>query len=68
MLTLDDPRWESLYPGAAKALGDVEAALTGAGIPEEGWKDLYWLFCNQGTVYLRSYAAVPHLVLILGRA
>jgi hypothetical protein len=23
---------------------------------------LYWLFCNQGTVYLRSYAAVPHLV------
>ena len=62
MFPLGDPRWKSHYPGAAEALGNMEAAVMEESIPEEGWKDLYWLFCNQGTVYLRSYAAVPHLV------
>jgi len=62
MLPLDDPRWESLNSGAAKALRRLETALKEANISDEDLKDLYWWFCNQGTVYRRSYAAVPHLV------
>lgn len=68
MLPLDDPGWESLYPGAAGALGNLEASLAAERLPEEGLKNLYWLFCNQGTVYRRSYAAVPHLVRLSRRA
>jgi hypothetical protein len=62
MFSLSDPRWESLYPGSAHPLQKAEAAIAAGCIPEETWQDLYWMFCNQGTVYLRSFAAVPHLV------
>jgi hypothetical protein len=68
MLPLDDPRWESLHSGAADALRNIEAVVQEESVPDEGWQDLYWLFCNQGTVYLRSYAAVPHLVRLSRRA
>jgi hypothetical protein len=70
MLALDSPRWAELDQayGTAEDIPRLIAHLdeTGDADRRELWFGLWSTLCHQGTVYLASYAAVPHLVRFAG--
>jgi len=70
VLSFDDPRWNKLE-GGYKVVYDPRQALerirAGEGT-EEAWKELWNELHHQGDVGPASYAAVPHIVEIYGRA
>jgi hypothetical protein len=64
MLSLDDPRWETLthaYGAAADTPSRLRELATGA--PSEELTEALWSsLWHQGDVYTASYAAAPHVV------
>jgi hypothetical protein len=64
MLSLDDPRWETLTHayGSAVDLPSRLRALASGPVTEELTEALWSSLWHQGDVYTASYAAAPHLV------
>ncbi len=64
MLSLDDPRWETLdhaYGPAADLPSRLRELASGA-VSEELTEALWSSLWHQGDVYTASYAAAPHIV------
>ena len=75
MLSLDDPRWADLSHAYGPA-ADIPQMLRHLAVSTgpksdymaEPWFSLWSSLCHQGDVFDASYAAVPHLVEIVGKA
>ena len=63
MLSLDNPRWQSLT-GGYRCPYDASVALRQLEHGEDVWDELWTELHHQGDVGPASYAAVPHLVRI----
>jgi len=63
MLSLDDPKWQTL-DGGYKIPYDASVALKRLERGEDVWDDLWEELHHQGDVGEASYAAVPHLIRI----
>jgi hypothetical protein len=74
MLPLESERWSQLshaYGDASDVpslLRDLESLPPDAGSEAEPYFSLWSALCHQGDVYTGSYAAVPHIVRIMGTA
>jgi hypothetical protein len=75
MLPLDDPQWARLRHayGEASDIPDLLRALAASTGPNSGYQNEPWFslwssLCHQGDVYTASYAALPHIVEIAGKA
>lgn len=72
MISLDDKRWSELCDayGSAGRIPDLikqcEALPNDDGYETEPYFSLWSALCHQGDVYPASYAALPHLVRIVG--
>jgi hypothetical protein len=74
MLALDSPRWAELCT-AYGAAGDIPKLLrrlakvpNSADYRDEPWFSIWSALAHQGDVYSASFAAVPHVVRVLGSA
>lgn len=63
MISLDDPRWESLE-GGYRVPYDASVPLTALESGDDVWEELWEELHHQGDLGEASYAAVPHLVRI----
>lgn len=74
MVPLDSKRWSELSHAYGDAsdlpslLGDLKSLPPDVGSEAEPYFSLWSALCHQGDVYLGSYAAVPHIVRIMGTA
>jgi hypothetical protein len=74
MLPLDSKRWSELSHAYGDAsdipsqLAELEALPPDVGQEAEPYFSLWSALCHQGDVYVGSYAAVPHIVRIIGTA
>jgi hypothetical protein len=74
MLPLDSKRWSELshaYGDAAdipQLLAELESLPPNVESEAEPYFSLWSALCHQGDVYAGSYAAVPHIVRIMGTA
>ncbi|HKI35483.1 MAG TPA: hypothetical protein VKA46_26745 [Gemmataceae bacterium] len=74
MLPLDSKRWRKLshaYGDAAdipSLLTDLESLPPDAGPEAEPYFSLWSALCHQGDIYTGSYAALPHIVRVMGTA
>ena len=65
MLPLDDPRWKTLQ-GGYRIPYDASVALRRLEQGEDVWDELWEDLHHQGDIGEASYAAVPHIVRIVG--
>jgi hypothetical protein len=74
VLDLDSSRWSELTHayGAAddvpELLRELEAVPGSSGDKEEPWFSIWSALAHQGDVYSASFAAVPHVIHVLGTA
>ena len=74
MIPLDSKRWSELSHACGDAsdipslLGDLESLPPEVGPESEPYFSLWSALCHQGDVYDGSYAAVPHIVRVMGTA
>ncbi len=72
MLALDSKRWSELSHAYGYAtdipslLADLETLPPDVGSEVEPYFSLWSSLCHQGDVYTGSYAAVPHIVRVMG--
>jgi hypothetical protein len=74
LLPLDSKRWSELshaYGNAADIpllLAELKSLPPEAGAEAEPYFSLWSALCHQGDIYVGSYAAVPHIVQVMGDA
>jgi hypothetical protein len=74
MLPLESKRWSELSHAYGDAsdipslLADLESLPPDVGSEAEPYFSLWSALCHQGDVYVGSYAAIPHIVRVMGTA
>jgi len=74
MLPLNSKRWSELSHAYGDAsdipslIAELESLPADAGSEAEPYFSLWSALCHQGDIYAGSYAAVPHIVRVMGTA